>query len=156
MTANDMTMTITLGNPTDHQVMRMIAESDLYYASLYPSESNHLLEVDSLLAPNVSFFVAREGDTVFGFGAVVATPPYGEVKRMYVGQAARGQGIGRNILNEIERRARDLKLACLRLETGIHQPEAISLYAKHGFREIGPFGEYKLDPLSLFMEKPLT
>jgi putative acetyltransferase len=47
-------------------------------------------------------------------------------------------------------------LACLRLETGIHQAEAIALYATHGFREIGPFGDYKLDPLSLFMEKRLT
>jgi putative acetyltransferase len=79
-----MTLTIALGNPLDSQVMRMIAASDLYYASLYPSESNHLLEVDSLLAPNVSFLIAREGEIVLGFGAVVATPAYGEVKRMYV------------------------------------------------------------------------
>jgi putative acetyltransferase len=151
-----MTITIALGDPRDSEVMRMIAASDLYYASLYPSESNHLLEVDSLLAPNVSFLIAREGESVLGFGAVVATPAYGEVKRMYVDQAARGRGIGRDLLNAIERRARDLNLACLRLETGIHQAEAIALYTTHGFCEIGPFGDYKLDPLSLFMEKRLT
>jgi len=150
-----MTTAITLGNPTDPQVVRMIAESDRYYAGLYPAESNHLLEPSSLLAPNVSFFVARDADTICGFGAVVATPPYGEIKRMYVGQWARRRGIGRDILLAIERRARELKLTQLRLETGVRQPEAIALYATHGFAEIGPFGDYAPDPLSMFMEKSL-
>ncbi|MCY4652588.1 MAG: N-acetyltransferase, partial [Dehalococcoidia bacterium] len=43
----------------------------------------------------------------------------------------------------------------LRLETGIHQPEAISLYETRGFRRIPPFGEYSEDPLSYFYEKRL-
>lgn len=149
------TTAIALGNPTDPQVVRMIAESDRYYANLYPAESNHLLEPTSLLAPNVSFFVARDADAICGFGAVVATPPYGEIKRMYVDRSARRRGIGRDILLAIERRARELRLTQLRLETGVRQPEAIALYAAHGFAEIAPFGDYAADPLSIFMEKPL-
>ena len=43
-------------------VTRMIGESDRYYADLYPAESNHLLDPASLLAPNVSFLVARTGE----------------------------------------------------------------------------------------------
>jgi putative acetyltransferase len=43
----------------------------------------------------------------------------------------------------------------LRLETGIHQPEALGLYRAAGFVERGPFGPYRPDPLSVFMEKPL-
>jgi putative acetyltransferase len=150
-----MTITISLGDPTDPQVVRMIAESDRYYAALYPAESNHLPPPASLLASNVSFFVAREADTICGFGAVIATPPYGEIKRMYVDRSARRRGIGRDILLAIERRARELKLTQLRLETGVRQPEAIALYAAHGFAEIDPFGDYAPDPLSIFMEKPL-
>lgn len=150
-----MTIAIGVGNPTDPQVVRMIAESDRYYAALYPAESNHLLEPSSLLAPNVSFFVARDAEAICGFGAVVATPPYGEIKRMYVDRSARRRGIGRDILMAIERRARELNLVRLRLETGVRQPEAIALYAAHGFAQIGPFGHYAPDPLSMFMEKSL-
>ena len=44
----------------------------------------------------------------------------------------------------------------MRLETGIRQPEAIGLYRSAGYAEIGPFGAYRPDPLSLFMEKRLA
>jgi ribosomal protein S18 acetylase RimI-like enzyme len=50
-------------------------------------------------------------------------------------------------------RARGVDL--LRLETGIHQAEAIGLYERMGFRRIPPFGAYTDDPLSLFYEKRL-
>jgi putative acetyltransferase len=43
----------------------------------------------------------------------------------------------------------------LRLETGIKQEPAIRLYESAGFRRRGPFGSYRDDPLSVFMEKPL-
>ena len=43
-----------------------------------------------------------------------------------------------------------------RLETGIHQPEALGLYRRLGYVERGPFGSYALDPLSVFFEKRLA
>ena len=44
----------------------------------------------------------------------------------------------------------------MRLETGIHQPEAVALYEKGGYHRIPPFGNYpKDDPLSLCYEKRL-
>jgi putative acetyltransferase len=43
----------------------------------------------------------------------------------------------------------------LKLETGIHQPEAIALYERFGFVRCGPFGDYQPDPLSVFMDKRL-
>ncbi|HEY4922011.1 MAG TPA: GNAT family N-acetyltransferase [Xanthobacteraceae bacterium] len=151
-----MTIAIAPGDPTDPQVARMIGDSDRYYADLYPAESNHLLDPASLRAPNVLFLVARDGETICGFGAVVATPPYGEIKRMYVDRAARRRGIGRDLLVALEQRARQLRLTCLRLETGVRQREAIALYAANGFAEIRPFGDYAPDPLSTFMEKSLS
>jgi putative acetyltransferase len=51
--------------------------------------------------------------------------------------------------------ARMSGLSVLRLETGIHQPEAIGLYERLGFERRAPFGDYREDPLSLFMEMPL-
>jgi putative acetyltransferase len=72
---------------------------------------------------------------------------------MYVSPAARGTRLGRRILDRIEDEARREGLDCMRLETGIHQPEALALYRSAGYVEREPFGEYKPDPLSVFMEK---
>lgn len=146
---------IARDNPLDPRVRQMIAESDEYYAALYPAESNHLFDPLSLCAPNISFYAARRGAAIIGFGAVVAMDGYGEIKRMFVNPKARGAGAGRRLLEELERRAVALGLPVLRLETGVRQPEAVSLYRTHGFREIAPFGDYKSDPLSMFMEKEL-
>ena len=46
-------------------------------------------------------------------------------------------------------------MGLLRLETGVKQPEALTLYSAAGFVEISPFGAYGPDPLSVFMEKRL-
>jgi len=42
-----------------------------------------------------------------------------------------------------------------RLETGIHQHEAIDLYKRLGYLVIAPLGDYTEDPLSVFMEKKI-
>ena len=74
---------------------------------------------------------------------------------MYVDPAARGLGLGRLLLETLERHAAGLALRCVRLETGVRQPEAIGLYRAAGYVETGPFGGYEVDPLSVFMEKRL-
>jgi putative acetyltransferase len=137
-------------------VMNLLALSDTYYAGLYPSESNHLLDVATLEDEAVTFLVARDSTGVLGFGALVARDGYGEIKRMFVVPEARGRHLGKDLLNALEEHARSASLASLRLETGIRQPEAIALYRMAGFAERGPFGNYTADPLSIFMEKTLT
>jgi putative acetyltransferase len=74
---------------------------------------------------------------------------------MYVAPSARGQGLGRAILARIEAQATAEGLELLRLETGIHQAEAIALYRSSGYVDCDPFGDYRPDPLSRFMEKRL-
>lgn len=78
---------------------------------------------------------------------------YGEVKRMYVAPAARGRGLSKLVLRDLERRARDLGWSRLVLETGELQPEAMSLYAREGYAEIPPFGYYVGNPQSRCYEK---
>ena len=147
---------ITLESPRRPEVARLIGELDTYLTALYPGESNHLLDVETLAAADIRFFVARRGAETVGCGALrIDAAGYGEVKRMYVLPAARGLKLGANILRSIEDEARRLGLRCLRLETGIHQPEAIGLYRAAGFVDRPPFGAYRPDPLSLFMEKTL-
>lgn len=147
---------ITIEDPGQPDIVALLRAADEWYATLYPAESNHLLDIGSLRQPGVSFFVARQPDAaLLGYGAVVAQGDYAEIKRMYVAPAARGLKLGRRLLENLERRAAELGHACIRLETGIRQPEAIGLYRKAGYREIDPFGDYVPDPLSLFMEKRL-
>ena len=149
-------ITVALESPRQDDVARLIQELDAYQGSLYPAESNHLLDVDTLAAPSVRFFVARRGGEVLGCGALrIDGSGYGEVKRMFVLPEARGLKLGKRILRRIEEQARREGLACLRLETGIHQAEALALYRAAGYVERGLFGEYKPDPLSVFMEKAL-
>ena len=145
-----------LESPRQPDVVRLLEALDAYQSRLYPPESNHFLDVEALAAPSVRFFVARRDGRALGCGALRIDPEgYGEVKRMFVSPEARGLKLGRRILDRIEEEARRESLACLRLETGIHQPEALGLYRSAGYAERDAFGEYSPDPLSVFMEKSL-
>ena len=150
------TVSIALESPRQADVARLIEALDAYQDSLYPAESNHLLSLDALAAPGIRFFVARSTGEALGCGALrIDAEGYGEVKRMFVLPQARGLKLGRRILDRLEEEARREGLRCLRLETGIHQAEALGLYRTAGFVEREPFGEYGPDPLSVFMEKRL-
>jgi putative acetyltransferase len=59
------------------------------------------------------------------------------------------------MLAEVETLARASRLPLLRLETGIHNTEALALYRRAGFAECVAFGDYAPDSLSVFMEKRL-
>lgn len=151
-----MPVTIRQERANQPEIIDMMAASDAYYAALYPSESNHLVDVSALDKGDTAFFVARSSGVLSGFGALLRQDGYGEIKRMFVAPAVRGQRLGKALLDALEMHARNLALPCLRLETGTKQPEAIGLYRTAGFVEIEPFGSYQPDPLSIFMEKKLT
>jgi putative acetyltransferase len=150
-------ITIARESPRQDDVIALIRQSDVLMQSLYPAESNHLVDVDSLTALNVHFFVAREEGRALGCGAfVLGAAGHAEMKRVFVDPAARGKGVAGAIMEALEREAAKLGVTRMQLETGIKQPEAIALYRKFGYAERGPFGAYQPDPLSLFMEKRLA
>jgi ribosomal protein S18 acetylase RimI-like enzyme len=74
---------------------------------------------------------------------------------MYVRPEFRGMGFAKLMLNHLSDYAREQGISLLRLETGIHQHEAIGLYERMGFQRVPPFGDYKPDPNSVFFEKAL-
>ncbi|ABC90971.1 probable acetyltransferase protein [Rhizobium etli CFN 42] len=151
-----MSVTIAQEPPRQDGVIRLLDLSDAYAASLYPAESNHMVDLSSLEKPSVSFFVARNEGAIVGCCALVeAGNGTAEIKRMFVDPQARGLRIASRLMNALEANAREKRLTAIRLETGIYQPEAIALYRKYGYREIEAFGTYLPDPLSLFMEKRL-
>lgn len=151
-----MSVTIAQEPPRQEGIIRLLDLSDAYAQSLYPAESNHLVDLSTLEKPSVSFLVARHDGAIVGCCALVeAGDGTAEIKRMFVDPEARGLRIGSGLMNALEAIAREKQLTAIRLETGIYQPEAIALYRKYGYRDIEAFGSYLPDPLSLFMEKRL-
>ena len=141
-------------DPRRSDVRALIAASDAYMQALYPAASNHLVDVDVLASLDTVFLVARRNQSVLGTIAFrVIEPWHAEIKRLFVSAKARGCGLGRQLVVALENAARCQGITRLSLETGIRQPEAIGLYRSAGYRECQPFGEYKPDPLSLFMSK---
>jgi putative acetyltransferase len=148
---------ITLERPDSADAVLLIGELEAYLEPLYPRESRHGLSVDQLLAQDVAFFLLRCDGTPASCGGIkLVGADYGEIKRMYVRPPFRGRGCGKMMLNHLADYARARDIGLLRLETGIHQREAIGLYEQMGFRRIPPFGAYTDDPLSLYYEKQLA
>ncbi|HEU0185127.1 MAG TPA: GNAT family N-acetyltransferase [Blastocatellia bacterium] len=147
---------IRTNDPASPPALDLIELLDNYLTGLYPAESNHLLSVEALRQPNVTFLTASVDGAVAGCGSFVNQGgEYAEIKRMFVLPEFRGLKLGRRILDEIENLARASGLELARLETGIYQPEALHLYKNAGYQPRGPFGDYAEDPLSIFMEKKL-
>lgn len=146
-------------DPYDAAAAPLLAQSDAYMASLYPPESNHMESAAGLSQPHVLFLGAWLDDTLAGCGAVKclhdAGGRYGEIKRVFVLPACRGQGIARLLMDRLEAHLHEQGIALARLETGISQPEALGLYRALGYRERGPFGAYPPDRYSVFLEKQL-
>jgi putative acetyltransferase len=140
---------ITEERPDTLEASSLIAELDTHLRALYSIESRHGFSAEKLLRQSVAFFVARDNGRAAGCGGVLLVErDYAEIKRMYVRPAFRGQGLGRRMLDHLVAHARRHGLAVIRLETGIHQREAIALYEGYGFRRIPPFGPYWDDPVS--------
>ena len=165
-----------VGAEADH----LLVLSDQYMASLYPTESNHLVSSESLRAGNAAFIGAFISSTmpsnpetadqpakmdelrsVTEVGECIACVAarfyreagYAEIKRLYVQEAHRGLGLSRTLMSAIEAEILAEGIDRARLEMGIYQPEADALYRSIGYRNIPPFGEYLVDPLSQFLEK---
>ena len=135
----------------------MEEELDAYLVPLYPAESNHLLDIETLRRPEMRFFAAHRGEEVLAIGGCWLHADYAEVKRIYVTPAARGLGLAKLIMQRIEAEAVANGRMIARLETGIHQPESLGLYRRLGYADRGAFGDYPAnDPNSVFMEKVLS
>ena len=169
-------MNVTLSPITGEEADHLLRLSDQYMASLYPTESNHLVSSESLREGDATFIGAfLPGDAMPSpssiavvddagteqatrcIGCVAARfyrdEGYAEIKRLFIAEAHRGKGLARQLMEAIERDIVAQGIQCARLEMGIYQPEADALYRSLGYRDIPPFGDYFLDPLSQFLEK---
>jgi putative acetyltransferase len=148
---------ITEEDPLQPEVIALLRDGEDFSAKLYPAESNHHLSLSALRAFNVRFLVARDAnDRAVGTAALVLNGEWAELKAMWVIPGARRLGISRIMLAALQARARSEGVRTLRLETGVENHAALGLYARAGFRGCDPFGDYRPDPLSVFMQKDLS
>jgi putative acetyltransferase len=114
-------------------------------------------EAPMFVPPDGIFLVLRDdAGRAIGCGGIARFDDRrGEVKRMYVVPEARGRGLGRRLLEELEAQARALGYTSVVLETGDRQPEALGLYESAGFARIPCYPPYDSRALSLCFEKRL-
>jgi putative acetyltransferase len=151
----DKELMIAAEDPAQPEIIQLLRDGEAHSAELYPAESNHHLPLEALRQSNVRFFVGRIEGRAVATGALVLNGSWAELKRMWVVPSARGRGVSKAMLAAIETEARRESVQVLRLETGVASDAALALYASAGFERRGPFGDYREDPLSVFMEKPL-
>lgn len=140
----------------DHaDVQALLAMHGAELRAAAPPGGSHVLGVDGLRIPAITFFSARdEADCLLGVAALKALPEgEGEVKSMRVDPLAVRRGVGGFLLDALIREARSRGYATLRLETG-RDPlfdASIALYRRAGFVETARFGDYPDHPYKLFM-----
>ena len=114
--------------------------------------------------PMGAFFVGYRDDVPVATGAwrrrtdieVDGTRQTAEVKRMYVAPPARRLGLARAMLAHLEETARTAGARVMVLETGMRQPEAITLYESAGYVRVPGFGYYKDSPISRCFARSLV
>lgn len=149
---------ITSESPAHPDIIELIAALDSYQCELYPAESNHLLDLRDLPASALILMAIRDVHLkAVGCGAIVLKGDgTGEMKRVYIDPAHRGQHLGETLLAALEDEALSRSCHTVRLETGIRQAAAVRLYERYGYQQRDAFPPYQEDPLSLFMEKVLV
>jgi GNAT superfamily N-acetyltransferase len=140
----------------DPDVVRLVAEVQAEYVVRYGGPDAAAVDLDEFAPPRGLFLVGLLGGVASVTGGWRLTEPgAAEIKRMYVVPAARGRGLARRMLAELEARAAAAGAARVGLNTGPAQPEAIALYESSGYEPVAPFGHYAATPGALFYGKVL-
>jgi putative acetyltransferase len=142
------------GDLADERVISLLTDhlTDMFATS--PAESVHALDVSGLAVHEVTFWTIAEGEVILGCVALKELDAgHGELKSMRTDAAARGRGLGARLLEHVLAESARRGYRRVSLETGSQEffRPARTLYAKYGFRECGPFADYRLDPSSVFM-----
>jgi len=155
VSGTDNRLTIAEESPDTPGVRALLTASEEAMHALYPAEANFMLDVAGLMAPEVTFLVARLHGEPVGCGAVARRDGWAEIKRLFVAPRARGRGLSKRLLAALEAEAVSRGIGTVMLETGDLQPEALGLYRSTGYVERGPFADYPAGPPSMFFEKRL-
>jgi putative acetyltransferase len=147
-------MKIVDGGLEDSRVQTLLAHHCNSARAETARGSDHALDLNGLKSPVVQFWSAWDGECVVAIGALKRlSESHGEIKSMHTEQSYRRKGVGSAMLQHIIMMARQMGFSRLSLETGSwpYFTAARELYRRHGFVECPPFGDYAVDPNSVFM-----
>jgi DNA-binding MarR family transcriptional regulator/GNAT superfamily N-acetyltransferase len=123
-------------------IEQYFAELNLRFDAGFDPAFSISADAHELSPPAGLLLVARLRQEPIGCGALKFHPGApAELKRMWVAPAARGLGLGRRLLRELEGQARAAGATVVRLETNRNLTEAIALYRREGYREVPAFND---------------
>jgi DNA-binding MarR family transcriptional regulator len=133
-------------DPADPQAQHCLQEYFSELARRFPTGFDPgpslPVELDAMRPPEGVFLVATRLGEPVGCGGLklhAHQPP--DVKRMWVAPSARGLGLGRRLLTELEARAAASGADRVRLETNGALTEAIAMYRSSGYRQVAAFND---------------
>jgi DNA-binding MarR family transcriptional regulator/GNAT superfamily N-acetyltransferase len=130
------------GDAAQFCIQSYFAELDDRFDAGFDPAQSISADAAELTEPDGLLLVARLRDEAIGCGALkLHGREPAEIKRMWVAPSARGLGVGRRILNELERNAGRRGVKVVRLETNQSLTEAANLYRAAGFVEVAPFND---------------
>jgi DNA-binding MarR family transcriptional regulator len=140
------TVAITPADPSDPRAQQCLrayfAELDRRFDAGFDPRRSISADNDELRPPRGLLVLAWLRERPVGCGALKfhADQPV-ELKRMWVAESARGLGVGRRLLSELERLASVHGARTVRLETNRTLTEAIALYRSAGYVEVPAFND---------------
>ena len=154
-----MSILITIVSPLNNEVAQILEIHHNFCTSTTPADCCHVMNVSQLISPQIEVFAARLDGKYVGVGALrVLNETHGELKSMHTLEKARGQGVGRALVEHISNHAKTKGITRLSLETGTNDAfrAARELYFSMGFEICEPFGDYSLSENNLYMTKVLS
>ena len=112
---------------------------DIPGTAYFDEALDHLSAFYSAAPGKRAYFVLKEGDVLLG-GIGLAEfpdlPDCAELQKLYLAEAARGRGLGYEMISRVEAEARRLGYRQIYLETHSNLQAAIHIYEKSGYEEI--------------------
>ncbi len=145
---------IAADDPTADDVHAVLRRHLAFAREVTPPEGVHALEVDGLVAPDITLFSARLDGRVVGVGALkLLDASHAELKSLHTLEEARGRGVARALVAHLLNVAAEQDCRRVSLETGVMDAfaPARALYETLGFIPCPPFGEYVSSPTSACM-----
>lgn len=156
---DDIEPTIAVESPNTADIVQLLQTHLDFAAATSPAEHVHALDVAALMTPDITFCTARRSDELLGVGALRDLGSgRAEIKSMHTAAVARGQGVGRLMLDHLLDLARNRGDSWVGLETGTMDEFAAAraLYESYGFTRCEPFGNYTTNEFSLCMNLRLA
>jgi putative acetyltransferase len=151
-------LTFEIGEFEREDVQQLLAFHFEQMRSMSPADACHVLPIEALRDPAITFWSLRDGQRLLTIGALKRLDrEHGEIKSMRTAPDALGRGAGTAMLRHMVEEARSRGYRRLSLETGSTEAfkPALRLYASHGFKPCQAFAGYRPSLFTCFLTTEL-